>query len=612
MVVAHEVSASTKTMPGDLSTIRRERKNTGVSSSISFLLGSRKLIMSIVEEKFGQQPSEEESSSDEEDDDGDLGDPELDEQFLATLKALRNNDPRIRDKGHRFFSDVVADNGDTKPTAKKEKPMTLKDYHRRNLLEGHREADDDDTPRTYAQEQEDLKNSLVKQMHEAAEEEDPNNDDADDDDDFLVRKEKLQNFKKSDKAAGKKSELDVAIADKNPDLFLSNFLASKAWEPSGNSEWQPFDSDDEDGEGVRQADEFEEAYNMRFEDPTKSKEKLMAFSRDTIAKYSVRREEATGRKKARELEKARKLEEKREREEEKARLRKLKIDDLEQKVNKIRKSAGLKGKDFDLNEWKDVVDADWDDDKWEAEMQRRFGEEYYAEEDAEFSEEEGTGGNSGKRKPKKPTWDDEIDIKDIAPDLSDDENEKFAFSLSDGDDHTQEVEMEEASSSKRNSKKARLQAKADAKKAAKRDRRLIEGLVDQSLNLNPGSLSSSKPSSQFRYRETSPSTFGLTPRDILLATDAELNQYVGLKKMAAFRDEDRKKKDKKKLGKKARLRAWRKETFGDEEEPQGGFERFVKADAEEILRSGGPENQNEGAETKKKRKRSKKATPTAS
>jgi len=57
----------------------------------------------------------------------------------------------------------------------------------------------------------------------------------------------------------------------------------------------------------------------------------------------------------------------------------------------------------------------------------------------------------------------------------------------------------------------------------------------------------------------------LTARDILLAEDKQLNEFAGLKKLAAFRDPEKKRKDMKHLGKKARLRKWRLETFGNEE-----------------------------------------------
>jgi len=38
--------------------------------------------------------------------------------------------------------------------------------------------------------------------------------------------------------------------------------------------------------------------------------------------------------------------------------------------------------------------------------------------------------------------------------------------------------------------------------------------------------------------------------------------------MASFRDPEKKRKDKKNLGKKARLRQWRQDTFGNEDGPE--------------------------------------------
>jgi protein KRI1 len=532
---------------------------------------------------------------------------------------LRSKDPRVKDKSYRFFSEIDEGGEEKQQDTKQAKPMTLKDYHRRNILEGGLQPDEEEheIPKTYVEEQEDLKRRVVKEMHAGLGEGDS---DSEVGEGFLIRKQKGKEARAADRAP-KRAGLDIGVADKDPDTFLSNFIASRAWVPNESTNWQPFDSDEEDGEGVREADEFEEAYNMRFEDPKKANEKLMAFSRETISKYSVRREEPTGRKKTRELEKARKESERQEREEEKARLKKLKMDEMKQKIGKIRKSAGLRSKDIDLEEWVDVLEADWDDEKWEAEMTRRFGEDYYEAEEVNSDEEVFIQGK--RSKPKKPTWDDDIDIKDIAPDFSDDDP-KAIFALSDeegdkeGDSRNGDVNGEVSESSVEAkademaviSKKARLQAKAEAKKSAKRDRHLMESLVEHAMKTElqnfPTTNQEAGASGRFRYRDTSPTSFGLTPRDILFATDVQLNQFAGLKKMAAFRDEERKKKDKKKIGKKARLRQWRRDTFGHEDEPSGEFDR-IGADVNE----NGAAEKDDGKRSKKKRKRSKSSKVTA-
>ena len=42
---------------------------------------------------------------------------------------------------------------------------------------------------------------------------------------------------------------------------------------------------------------------------------------------------------------------------------------------------------------------------------------------------------------------------------------------------------------------------------------------------------------RFKYAKVDSQTFGLTPAEILMATDAELNTYMGLKKYAPYRKE---------------------------------------------------------------------------
>lgn len=110
----------------------------------------------------------------------------------------------------------------------------------------------------------------------------------------------------------------------------------------------------------------------------------------------------------------------------------------------------------------------------------------------------------------------------------------------------------------------------------------------------------------FRYRQTTPEAYGLTPLDILTATDQDLNTFVGLKKLASFREPDKKRKDKKRYGKKKRLREWRKDVFGDEDgvvmpagwKPQGLEQK--RGTGEVDIRAGEPAD---GAERKKKRRR---------
>ncbi|GKT52409.1 protein KRI1 [Colletotrichum spaethianum] len=503
------------------------------------------------------------SSSDEtEDEEGFLATEDLDAQISATLSAIKNKDPRVLDKNFSFFQETsnAAAAAEPTPSKKKEKPLFLKDYHREKILAGGVGASDDEDedgpppPQTYNQEQDALKKSIISQINKAAE--------SDNEDDFVQRKPGQETVKPED-------------------------LDDEGIHPA-----RAANSDDGEGDEGELYDKFEEAYNLRFEDPDKANQALKTYSREIVSARSVRKEAASSRKKQREAERERKEAEKQERKEEKARLRKLKLEEAEEKLKKIKHAAGLSGKELKDEEWLRFLNDAWDDDKWEDEMKRRFGEDYYAvaegggsdsDEDADADAEDGDGQKKRKKKPKKPTWDDDIDIKDIIPDFKDDtehpqitltDDEAAAANAAAEEEEDDDDEDEDGRpSKKRKTTKDLKKERLEAKKAAKAERAKLEALVDAKMDLDVAVPSSSKDNAElpaFRYRETSPQAFGMTARDILLApSDAALNSFAGLKKLATFRDEEKKRKDKKRLGKKARLRQWRREHFGQEYERTG-------------------------------------------
>ncbi|KAE9972098.1 hypothetical protein BLS_004189 [Venturia inaequalis] len=547
-----------------------------------------------LEEKYGKsngagrpRPRDDEddtdSDSESEDDDGELATVALDSEILATIQAIRTKDPRVYDDKAKFYNDIEEEK-ESSEEHKKEKPMFLKDYHRKTLLEGQDE--EEKVPKTYIQEQEALKRNLVEAIHAEADKDSESDEEAGDG--FLLAKKVVP----ADR--NKPTVPDVAIAEREPETFLSNFLASRAWVPTESSRFANLESDDEEED--RRADEWEDAYNLRFENPEVSNQKLMSHAREAAAKYSARREEVSGRKKQREKEREKKEHQRKERQDERVRLRKLRVEEMESRVQKIREAAGLKGKSVKLEDWSSVLEDDWNDDKFDEEMRKHFGDAYYDEDDDLDTK---SSSKKKKKEPKKPTWDDDLDIKDLVPDFESDDEPASAIALS--DDEEEDDPALTGSTTRRNHKKE----KADAKAAARRDRRLIEQLVDQSLPLETAA-SSSKNFTPFRYRETSPVTFGLTPLDILVANDSQLNEFAGLKKLAAFRDPERKKMDKKKLGKKARLRQWRKDTFGTEEGPKleevfapGG----LKSDAMDVDEAENEEGIVKDGERKQKKKK---------
>ncbi|KAJ5157242.1 uncharacterized protein N7482_008342 [Penicillium canariense] len=539
---------------------------------------------SLGKHRAGEPFDDEESSSDEEeDDDGELATEALDAEIMATLKAIREKDPRVYDAEASFYSKFDEDT--EAPKEKKEKSMTLRDYHRENLLNGVNAAEEEEreTPKTFAQEQAELKEALVKELHAA----DSDDEMEDAEDNFLVRK-----AGGADVIPEKEVKLDIENADKDPETFLSNFLSARAWIPEASRrELHPFESDDD--EEVDRADAFEEAYNFRFEDPSKLNEKIVTHARDTTNSLSVRREEKSTRKKLRDAERQRKEDEKKQRETEKNRLRKLKTEELQKKVAEIKEVAGLRAAEFTDDDWARFLDDAWDDKEWEKEMQKRFGEGYYEEPE-----------KNDKKHPKKPTWDDDIDIKDLIPDYEDEGGAKPSV---ESDDAAEEDDEEISGSQKKSKAEQRREQKRDARKDRLRIEEAVVRNLDLDITLLPGATK--KNATRFRYRETSPQSFGLTARDILMADDTQLNQFAGLKKLASFRDAEKKAKDERKLGKKARLRQWRKDTFGTEEGPVFQF-GTGKVDENAKQEEGGDQDMvdiREGdGSGRKKRKRSKK------
>lgn len=587
-------SRSTKSMPSASNTTRKEKRCRSVRSYCISDCDYHTNAISTVEAKYGKtnlgkpgadddaSGDSDDSSEEDEDEDGELATEALDAEIVATLSAIRSKDPRVYDKDVTFYT-TLDDDVDAKPKEKKEKSMTLRDYHRENLLKGSTIVEEDTPQKSFAQEQAELKNAVVKAMHETGSDEEME----DAEDNFLVRKSGPAVVE-----APSEVKLDIENADKDPETFLSNFMSSRAWIPEGRRELHPFESDDD--EEVDRAEAFEEAYNFRFEDPSKLNEKLVTHARDTINDLSVRREEKSSRKKARDAERQRKEEEKKLRETEKNRLRKLKTEELHNKVKQIKEVAGLRASELTDEDWARFLDDAWDDKDWEKEMARRFGQDYYADDNGE-----------GTKHPKKPEWDDDIDIKDLIPDYEDEETTKPSLDLDEGEE---EEEEDAAPGSKKMSK---AQEKREQKREARKERMRIEEAVDRNLDLDvtllPGATK--KNATRFRYRETSPQSFGLTARDILMADDSQLNQFAGLKKLASFRDAEKKAKDQRKLGKKARLRQWRQDTFGNEEGPEfkiGSSEAAGQGAAEEDEGDETKVDIREGDGRRKKRKRSKK------
>lgn len=89
----------------------------------------------------GLDVSESDSDDSDSSEENEVLDPSFDQDFLKTLASLKSKDPAIYDKNSKFFKDADSSsdssNEDTKASRKekKSKPVTLKDYERKIILE---------------------------------------------------------------------------------------------------------------------------------------------------------------------------------------------------------------------------------------------------------------------------------------------------------------------------------------------------------------------------------------------------------------------------------------------------------------------------------------------
>ncbi|ODQ66702.1 Krr1-domain-containing protein [Nadsonia fulvescens var. elongata DSM 6958] len=491
-----------------------------------------------MEKRGDLDDSEDGSDEEDEEDEDEFGELDTPDVALGINTLL---DPNVK-----FFEDPEAA-AQKLVKSSTDKPMYLKDYHRRNLLEGGVEDLDDefnsiDGEKTYVAQQREDRDKLISEIHNVGDEDE----DSDDDEDGFLKKRNVERQIEPVK-------LPEASQD-NEESFLKAFIDNKAWvaedvdKVSGEKRVPSYGdivSDSDDGEFQDLAEQFEDAYNFHHEDAEAAT--IVSYAR---SQNTVRRNEENSRKKQRDKKREKKEAQKAKKEADRARLKNLMVKDV---MNKFDKLKTIIGDEETANKFNDFnLDDDFESDEWDKKMKEIFSEEFYS-----MSE-------------KKPGWNDDIDIEDIVPGIDDSGSEEEQEEKDGDGDVDMEKTVEEPTSSSRKDKKAE---KGEKKKQTEKLRSVAEKFVEDNIELAKAKAGikdedEDNDTPRFRYREVSPESFGLTSRDILLADDKDLNEFVGLKQLASYREDDRKKKDKRKYGKKKRLREWRKSVFQNEEEPE--------------------------------------------
>ncbi|XP_066154798.1 protein KRI1 homolog [Euwallacea fornicatus] len=519
--------------------------------------------------KYGEDALEMSDSSSSSDDDENATEltEEVERDFFKTLSYLKTKDPKIYDNNISFFKhkpEVVK-----KSTKGKEKPIFLKDYERKLLLEkGGVVSEDEDLTRTYVKEQEGIKEEIVKL---GASVESDNDDDGNIGGILQVRSKTKEEETEGEaeylrwltgqgeelKDENMKSELKP-LKDfwndpqlDNGEKFLRDYVLKKKYLDKENDDYVPtydeiiHDSDENlsgDEEEIKKQEEFEHKYNFRFEEPDqefikrypRTIEKSLRIIDD---KRSVKRAETKERKKK---EKEQKMADMKQ-------LKELKRKEIEEKLEKLREVTGT----ADLAFGDEDIDGDFDPEMHDQRMQKLFDEEFYK-------------GPESDQKPLFPEIDEELEIENWDHWEEEDAGTEQEYNPHCEDDN---FNMDADYNPSTSSQKTHKSDDTRGKKKRKRKSKVAEALCRPKPKFDPNDKNYEKYFEEyykldcediigdvpcrFKYRKVIPNNFGLSVEEILLAKDKELNRWCSLKKMVQRRPEQMEKYDQIAYSKKA-------------------------------------------------------------
>ncbi|CAX42759.1 protein Kri1 homologue, putative [Candida dubliniensis CD36] len=523
------------------------------------------------------------SSSEEEDEFGDLITEDVETGINQVLQTIKTNPSKLLDPNVKFFEDP--ESIEYNETTKKHKPLYISDYNRMQLLdqakgkqtneqeeeeEGTGSFDDQKTidgQKSFVTVQKEEKDQLLAEIKKAFDE------DIEDDSDEEKKEEKEQDddfFRKKDEKQFKNEAEDKDniiggsnLPDPNQDQqgFLNAFLDSKAWIPKKGDKIINLDKIDQtyEEEFDEAVEKFENAYNFRYEDPNGGSE-IISYARNQA---TLRRSKTNSRKRQREKRQELKRQEDEIIQDLLKKKKTAKINKVVDRLSKIKQAIGGDPNNNNNSVVDDetiervfgdsLLNDDFDDADWDNKMAEIFNEQYY---EAELE---------------KPTWDDDDD-EIMGGDINSDEEQEQEQEEEEGEvASNSESESESEEPPNKKSKKDLLKAKKSIKKEKQSLKEKAQAIVEaNTLKLmdeieeergrqreNDGHEKEIK----FKYREVSPETFGLTTRDIILADDKQLNNFISIKKFAPYRPKELRLKDKRKYTKKKHLQEWKKETF---------------------------------------------------
>ncbi|KAI8086583.1 KRI1-like family C-terminal-domain-containing protein, partial [Halteromyces radiatus] len=488
------------------------------------------------------EESDEESvdeSDEEEDEDAALLTPAIDTQILRTIAAIQTKDPSVYDTNKKFFTSEQFDASKKQWQQKsktKDKKVTLKDYERELLLEHGGYVDEEQENNkdrsndlTHVEEQAQLKKAfqLAAQQNDSDNDNDQRQDDkedSDDDDGFLVKREKSKSEKEAEEddyrqfllnnlkedEASSKAFADWENFKENPnvnadDAFLIDYVLNRGWVDKKGKQNPTYNEivdvdKDVDEQYLDDVDRFESKYNFRYEEAEGSR--IVTHARDIGD--SVRRK-TNKRKERRERLKAAKQLLKEQKTEELKRLKNEKRKEIHNRLAEIQKitGTGISGLEH-IN-----FEEDFDPEKYDEQMAKIFDDGYYDANDTE-----------------KPVFEDDDD-----DDFNYDDDEQYGEDdlMMDADYLPGGEKYEETKKNKKGKKRA---LENDQQEKPKPKDAEYNKLVDDYYALDFEDVIGGDLPTRFKYTKTEPEDFGLTPVEILLADDKELNKYLSIRTIA--------------------------------------------------------------------------------
>lgn len=518
------------------------------------------------------------SESSSEDEGAELLTTKLDVDIIKTINALRNKDSRIYDSNIRFFShnaetnDVdSSDDDDGREARKGAKPKRYKDVVREQILErmnkgGDSDSEENDDPANlktsrlaYDAAQHEFRKAFLESTKDS------------DDDDIIVVKTKKKNSVTDDgikddtdedthkqfhieieqlKASSKGDNyklIDPKGEVEDGETFLLDYFKNRPWIDRMDSDEDDNGSDEEDRkpsakrdddtfdedaslEELDEADDFEAQYNFRFEEAaagTASGAELsnVSYARGQTMNTLRRKDESRSEK--RQARQERKAAERKAKEEQLKRLKNAKRQEMQEKLKQVKTVLGeVEGRGGVVDEAAilKLLEGDFDPKKFEELIQETYNDEFYQREDQEWTNDQSV------RQSLRHDEDGEllVGLDDVDGGLYDNDEDELGDSTSLDDDEG--VEEEEWLDDLEDDK-------LTSREESKVERNVKAKMEEELYKLDYEDIVAGIPT-RFKYRQVEPNNYGISTEEILFARDSTLKQFVSLKKLAPYTEDE--------------------------------------------------------------------------